>query len=289
MIDPLSVDWPLARRTSYLVEQTFRYEYPAPIRDLDHRLVVIPPERFGDQRRVDHRLEVGAGDARVKNRRDRFGNLVFQVLAPRIDSSVEFTARVQVERHAGEPNRLADGWLREGYLLEPTRLTLPDARIRQVAKQLTASAPWGLTLAEKVMVWVYQSMSYQDGVTGVRTTAAQALSIGRGVCQDYAHLMLALCRACDLPARYVSGHLVGEGGTHAWVEVVLPTRDGTGEAIAWTFDPTHASRGGLNYVTIAVGGDYSDVAPTSGTYVSPVRGRLTTRKRVTLTALEYAG
>jgi transglutaminase-like putative cysteine protease len=101
--------------------------------------------------------------------------------------------------------------------------------------------------------------------------------------------MLALCRACGLPARYVSGHLVGEGGTHAWVEVVLPTRDGTGDAIAWTFDPTHASRGGLNYVTIAVGGDYSDVAPTSGTYVAPVRGRLSTRKRVSLTSLDYAG
>ena len=289
MIDPLSVDWPSARRTSYLVEQTFRYEYPAPIRDLTHRLVVIPPERFGDQQRLEHRLDVGAGDARIEDRQDRFGNLVFQVFAPRIDSCVEFIARVQVERHAGEPHRLADGWLREGYLLEPTRLTLPDARIRRAARQLTASTPWGLELAEKAMEWVYQSITYQDGVTGVRTTAAEALAIGRGVCQDYAHLMLALCRACKLPGRYVSGHLVGEGGTHAWVEVVLPARDGTGEAIAYTFDPTHACRGGLNYVTIAVGGDYSDVAPTSGSYVAPVRGRLTTRKRVSLMSLEYAG
>ena len=73
-----------------------------------------------------------------------------------------------------------------------------------------------------------------------------------------------------------------------WVEVVLPIHDGTGDAIAWTFDPTHASRGGLNYVTIAVGGDYHDVAPTSGTYQAPVRGRLQSRKRVTLTRLDYA-
>jgi transglutaminase-like putative cysteine protease len=70
------------------------------------------------------------------------------------------------------------------------------------------------------------------------------------------------------------------------VEVVLPTRDGTGDAIAFAFDPTHASRGGLGYVTIAVGADYSDVAPTSGTYVSSARGRLVTSKRVTLTELE---
>jgi transglutaminase-like putative cysteine protease len=129
-------------------------------------------------------------------------------------------------------------------------------------------------------------MTYRAGVTGVRTTAAEALALGVGVCQDYAHLMLAICRACGLPSRYVSGHLLGQGGTHAWVEVVLPTRDGTGDAIAWAFDPTHASRGGLGYVTIAVGGDYSDVAPTSGTYLSPARGRLVTSKRVTLIELE---
>jgi transglutaminase-like putative cysteine protease len=288
MIDPLSVDWSAVRRTTYLLEQTFRYEYPAPIRDLDHRLLVIPPERFGDQRRLEHRLEIGLRGARVENRVDRFGNVVFAIFAPRIASSIEFTARVSLERHADEPHRLQDGWLGDGYLLEPTQLTAPNLRIRQVAEQLGASAPWGLPLAESINDWVYQSMTYQDGVTGVRTTAAQALAIGRGVCQDYAHLMLSVCRACHLPARYVSGHMVGEGGTHAWVEVVLPTRDGTGDAIAWTFDPTHAGRGGLNYVTIAVGGDYGDVAPTSGTYQAAVRGSLKSHKRVTLTELDYA-
>jgi transglutaminase-like putative cysteine protease len=71
------------------------------------------------------------------------------------------------------------------------------------------------------------------------------------------------------------------------VEVALPTKDGTGDAIASTFDPTHASRGGLGYLTIAVGGDYSDVAPTSGTYTSSVRGRLVTNKQVALVDVEY--
>jgi transglutaminase-like putative cysteine protease len=288
MIDALAVDWSAVRRSTYLLEQTFRYDYPAPIRDLDHRLLVIPPERFGDQRRLEHKLEVGLPGARVENQVDRFGNVVVAVFAPRIASSVEFTARVRLERRADEPHRLEDGWLGDGYLLEPTHLTAPDARIRRVAEQLGASTPWGLPLAESINDWVYQSMTYQDGATGVRTTAAEALAIGRGVCQDYAHLMLSVCRSCHLPARYVSGHLVGEGGTHAWVEVVLPTRDGTGDAIAWTFDPTHASRGGLNYVTIAVGGDYGDVAPTSGTYQAKVRGSLKSRKKVTLTQLDYA-
>ncbi len=285
-IEPSSVDWSSANRVSYLVRQTFRYEYSEPIRELNHRLVVIPPERFGDQVRLRHDLSVTGEGVRLVDRMDRFGNMVFDVFAPRVSSAIEFVADVSVERHAAEPNRLPDGWLADGYLLEPSPLTAADDRIRRSAELLAGSNEWGLPLADSINDWVYQSMTYQYGVTGVRTTAAQALALGSGVCQDYAHVMLAACRACGLPSRYVSGHLLGQGGTHAWVEVVLPTNDGTGDAIAWTFDPTHASRGGLGHVTIAVGGDYSDVAPTSGTYLSPARGRLVTTKHVTLTHLD---
>jgi transglutaminase-like putative cysteine protease len=286
-IEPASVDWAAARRVSYLLRQSFRYEYPKPIRDLTHRLVVIPPERFGDQLRLRHRLLVDRDGVRFEDRQDRFGNMIVDVFAPLVSETIEFVAEVSVERHAAEPNRLADGWLTEGYLLEASPLTAADERIKRAAQELGDSAEWGLPLADTINDWVYQSLTYQHGVTGVRTTAAQALEIGSGVCQDYAHVMLAVCRACGLPSRYVSGHLLGQGGTHAWVEVVLPTKDGTGEAIASTFDPTHASRGGLGYVTIAVGGDYSDVAPTSGTYTSSARGRLVTNKRVALVDVDY--
>ena len=289
MIDPSSVEWASARRVSYSLRQSFRYEYPQPVRELNHRLVVIPPERFGDQLRLKHQLSVDRDGVEFETGKDRFGNMIVNVFAPRVSEEIEFVAEVSVERHAGEPNRLQDGWLGEGYLLEPSPLTTADERIRRTAEELSQGAEWGLPLADAINDWVYQSMTYQHGVTGVRTTAAEALALGSGVCQDYSHVMLAVCRACHLPSRYVSGHLLGQGGTHAWVEVVLPTNDGTGEAIASTFDPTHASRGGLGYVTIAVGGDYSDVAPTSGTYVSAARGRLVTSKRVTLTDLDYIG
>jgi transglutaminase-like putative cysteine protease len=282
VIDPVSVDWSGTRRASYLVRQTFRYEYPEPIRNLNHRLVVIPPERFGDQRRLRHDVSVGLESARLEKRSDRFGNVVVDVFAPQVPAAIEFVAEVSVERRADEPNRLADGWLAESYLLEPSRLTEADDAILRAADDLAAAAEWGLPLADRINDWVYQSMTYRYDVTGVRTTAAEALALGAGVCQDYAHVMLAVCRACGLPSRYVSGHLLGQGGTHAWVEVVLPTRDGTGDAIAHAFDPTHASRGGLGYVTVAIGGDYSDVAPTSGTYLSGARGRLTATKRVSL-------
>ncbi len=275
-----------ARRAEYLVRQTFRYEYTEPIRELNHRLVVIPPERFGDQRRLWHDLSVELAGVRLENRADRFGNVVVDVFAPTVRETIEFVAQVKVERRASEPNRLPDGWLSDSYLLEPSQLTVPDDAILRAADNLCGSTDWGLPLADRINDWAYQSMTYRYGVTGVRTTAAQALALGVGVCQDYAHVMLSLCRACGLPSRYVSGHMVGQGGTHAWVEVVLPAKDGTGEAIAHTFDPTHASRGGLGYVTVAVGGDYADVAPTSGTYRSGARGRLTATKRVSLVEAE---
>jgi transglutaminase-like putative cysteine protease len=285
-IEIASVNWPSARRATYQVTQSFRYEYPEPIRDLSHRLVVIPPERFGDQRRLRHDVSVGLEGVKLEDSRDRFGNVIVDVFAPRVASAIEFDVNVSVERRAAQPNRVLDGWLADGYLLQPSPLTTPDDRIAQVAEELGNSAHWGLELAERITDWVNRSMTYRYGVTGVRTTAAEALAQGAGVCQDYAHVMLAISRACGLPSRYVSGHLLGQGGTHAWVEVILPANDGTGEGIAYPFDPTQATKAGLSYVTIAVGGDYADVAPTSGTYRSQLAGRLMTRKSVTLVDLE---
>ena len=92
----------------------------------------------------------------------------------------------------------------------------------------------------------------------MRTPAAEALAIGRGVCQDFAHVMLALCHIVRLPARYVSGHLLGQGGTHAWVEAIVPAATG---AVAVAFDPCNGRRANSGYVTVATGRDYSDVAP----------------------------
>jgi len=120
-IEIASVDWAAARRATYLVKQSFRYEYPEPVRDLSHRLVVIPPERFGDQRRLRHQLSVEPNGVRSEDRKDRFGNMVVDVFAPRVSGAIEFAAEISVERHASEPNRLPDGWLADGYLLERRR------------------------------------------------------------------------------------------------------------------------------------------------------------------------
>src|ERR1700730_15200754 len=100
------VDWPAARRAVYLVKQTFRYEYPEPIKDLNHRLVVIPPERFGHQHRLNHQLSIALDGVRFEDRQDRYGNFVVDVVAARVPASIEFVAEVAVERFAAQPHRL---------------------------------------------------------------------------------------------------------------------------------------------------------------------------------------
>ncbi len=126
-----------------------------------------------------------------------------------------------------------------------------------------------------------QRFDHGLSVTG-GAARAKPSSGGRGVCQDYPHVMLALCHAAHLLARYVSGHLVGEGGSHAWVEVIIQDQSPAGPArsVAVAFDPTHNRRAGRGYVTVAVGRDYCDVAPTSGTFEGAGPGTLSVHKRL---------
>jgi transglutaminase-like putative cysteine protease len=128
---------------------------------------------------------------------------------------------------------------------------------------------------------VHTELGYESDATTVATTAAEALAVGSGVCQDSAHVMLAMCHVLGVPARYVSGHLLGQGGTHAWVEVMI--RDGDHVA-AMPFDPCNGVPGSARYLTIATGRDYRDVAPTSGSYLGAATGRLTTDRRVAVLA-----
>ncbi len=141
-------------------------------------------------------------------------------------------------------------------------------------------------LAARISEWVSETLTYGAGVTGIHTTAAEALAKGKGLCQDYAHVMLAICRVAGLPARYVSGHMLGEGGSHAWAEVLLPAGP-DGDLYPTAFDPTNRRRPNLGYTTVATGRDYCDVAPTSGTYTGQYIGQLSFTKNAGLTLLEY--
>ena len=267
----------------YVLHQNFDYEYTAPARRLRQRLMVVPPPVHGDQRRVRHRVTVEGTGARAVTGRDGFGNHVVEIDVAHVERSIGFANWVEVERSRDVVAPVLPGAaLRDPRYLGQSRFTRPGPAMVDAARELRSSARGPLDLAERITSWTHGALRYAHDVTGVRTTAAQALDIGAGVCQDYAHVMLAVSRACGLAARYVSGHLVGEGGSHAWVEVLVDDALHFGLATAVAFDPTHDRRAASSYLTVAVGRDYSDVAPTSGTFRSPGAGRLTCRKRLEL-------
>ncbi len=267
---------PDAGRLTYVLRQRFSYTYDAPVRDLDHRLVVVPPRRHGDQRRRRHSITVSAADARTTHRRDAAGNIVTRSRVPLVPDRVEFVVDAVVERVGpGTDVLVPAAALTDSRLLRPTRLTAADAAIRRLAATMADQDT--LATADRFCAYVHEAIRYAYGVTSVATTAAEALASGQGVCQDAAHVMIALCRAIGLPARYVSGHLLGEGGTHAWVEVIVADADA---ARAVALDPCNGCRVGANYLTVATGRDYTDVAPTSGTYLGTARGNLTATKQV---------
>ena len=286
-IDPAGVDWDRVRLSKYLMHQHFSYEYPASIRDLRHQLMVIPPVAFGDQRRTVYSLEVSvAGE--VTTTLDSFANTVLDVRIPVVERAVEFDAWVRVERTGPPaPRDLPAEFLNDARLLAVTDRTRPDSAIERAAAELRGQGVQGLELAELANTWVHDALKYVRGVTGVDTSAAAALALGGGVCQDYSHLMIAVCRRLGLPTLYVSGHLLGEGATHSWVEVLIPAADGSNRAEGWSLDPTHSCRVDLTYLTVAVGRDYGDVAPTSGSYRARHGGTLTARKDVRLTEVGY--
>jgi transglutaminase-like putative cysteine protease len=287
-IDHRAVDWSEVRSTAYLIHQHFRYEYTGPIRDLNQRLVIIPPERHGDQRLISHRLEVSSPTTELRRQTDRFGNLVLSLMVDHVQQAIDFVAWIVVERDRLAAPTIVPAEIAAGPTFRrPSVLTRPDDSLRAVADELLSDGGDPLALAAGINARVHGWMTYANGITGVRTTAAEAFALRTGVCQDYSHVMLALCRLCGLPARYVSGHLLGEGGTHAWVEVLVTDPEHPGRHVARPFDPTNGNEPGLNYVTVAIGRDYADVAPTSGTYVAPYVGTLSARKRTGLTAIDY--
>ena len=292
LLDYRGIDWQRVQRTDYLIHQHFRYEYPGPVRDLKQHLLIVPPDTYGDQRRIVHRLDVSVPVRETTSHVDEFGNQVIDLFIPSLESSIDFEAWIVVERdvHHG-PLILPHSVLSEPHYLQPSALTQPDAALQQIAATLATDDAVQLQpadLAQRINNWVYRRFRYAHATTDIHTTAAHALAQGNGVCQDYAHIMLTLCRLCGLPARYVSGHLLGEGGTHAWVEVLIPTAEPSTNAIALALDPTHGCETDLHYLTIAVGRDYYDVAPTSGTFIAPYRGALTASKQVGPISLRYS-
>jgi transglutaminase-like putative cysteine protease len=274
---------------SYKVRHHYRYVYSGPVVDVKQRLIMIPPDQHVDQQLISFDFDVRGptGHVSVDWQSDFFGNRVCRVEAERVDHALDFEARFSVRRGVRTPTTSLepDAAQRQAYL-SFTALTAPDERVKEAARAIRRQAPTNGKWVELAHDWAAQSITYQVGATGTQTPAAMALHLGRGVCQDYAHIMLSLLRSLGIPACYVSGHLVGEGAPHAWVEVVLDSSSGQPGCVV-AFDPTHHRRASSNYITVAVGRDFADVSSTSGVFTGSATGKLHWSKQAE--AIDEAG
>jgi transglutaminase-like putative cysteine protease len=264
------------------IRHVTQYHYERPVRESLMELW-MQPQKTARQRLISFELDLNPA-AQVFSYADSFGNAVYHFDVPQPHDKLTIVARSAVETEPpgerpdaldmGEWDRLRSEFVRgecfdflrmHGFVETTEALNafvdehnLDDLRRRDP-----------LTAMRMLSETIYQAFEYQPGVTDADSPIDLALSAGRGVCQDFAHIMLAVCRSWNVPARYVSGYLFTDrdagdrsdpDATHAWVEVFLPS-------LRWVgFDPTNNMMTGERHVAVAVGRDYADVTPSRGVY-----------------------
>lgn len=262
----------------YRIEHATRFFYTHPVVHCAMYLH-LAPRNDGGQRLSSFEVS-SSPSAPARAEEDPFGN-IRHLLAVRAEhSTLEVAARSTVEAAAapelpeslgggawGELRSTVDAW-DDWDFTRPSPRAAPSPALAAFADGLGVE-PDGDPLADLLALSdaLNETFEYTPGATLVDSPMEQILETGRGVCQDYAHVMLAVARSWGVPSRYVSGylHVSGPDGgraygsaTHAWVECRLP-------GLGWVgFDPTNRCTVDERYVRVAAGRDYSDVAPTRG-------------------------
>lgn len=251
------------------------YSYATPARDSFNEVRLSP---VNNEYQIVERFNLTTAPvAPTREYHDFYGNTVhhFDVPAPHSSLLVEAHAVVSTK----PPAPLARDFLfPAGSAAEPASFDyLSESRFVDIepftwrlAVDATSgiSDPWQSALA--IMRFVHGYLTYTPASTHVHTHLRDVLASRCGVCQDFAHMMLGLCRTMKMPARYVSGYLATErvSATHAWVEVLLPM-------LGWrALDPTHDRQIDGAYVKIGSGRDYSDVPPVAGYYKGSLRRKM---------------
>lgn len=243
------------------VDHVTRYHYAKPVRSVvqSHRLT---PSVFQGQKVVDWAIDVSDG-MRGAEFRDGAGDLVqgWTVAGPVGEVTVRVTGTVETADLTGVLRGHKETVAPDCYL-RPTVPTRVDKALDALAQSVSGTDT--LALAHALMGAVADAIAYMPGVTHAHTTAAEALVLGEGVCQDHAHAMIALARARGLPGRYVSGYLFADAaGTaheaaHAWAEVHVA-------GLGWVgFDPANRCCPDERYIRLGSGFDAQDAAPIRG-------------------------
>jgi transglutaminase-like putative cysteine protease len=264
-----------------------RYQYASSVSDSfnDVRLQPVPnPEQT-----VESFLLRVLPAARLTHYKDFYSNWVnhFEILQPHNNLMIEAQSRVITHPQAPlAPDALVCPYerLKEAPFIErcfdylqTSRYIENSAESWKLAIDVTVGNTDVWQSALGLMNFVNSYLTYEAKSTHVHTHMNEVLLARRGVCQDFAHLMIGLCRAINIPARYVSGYLATENAsaTHAWTEVFLP-------GLGWRgLDPTHKCQVGETYVKLGTGRDYADVPPISGNYRGTLERKMNVEVKIT--------
>lgn len=254
----------------HIVHRT-RYTYASPVRESFNEIRLRP--FTNEHQTVESFLLKILPPCRLRHYEDFYKNTVhhFEIPESHISVVVEALSTVSTRSIAlpldatpAPLDRLPECARNErcfDYLL-PSRYVDTDPETWRLAVDAITGQTDIWQAAVAIMRFIYGNFRYTPQSTHVHTHMREVLQQRAGVCQDFAHVMLGMCRAVKIPALYVSGYLATESAsaTHAWVEVFLPD-------VGWRgLDPTHNCAVDENYVKIAVGRDYADVTPVSGHY-----------------------
>lgn len=279
----------------YSIRHITRFRYSGPVHESVMELRMQPRSETSQTLR---NFQISTNPrAQLYAYTDHYGNAVYHFNVLRQHSELRIDAISVVEVKDQEPLPEATDtleWQRynnfnltsEHYdLLEELDFAKSSPELKRFLLAHNLEAPRGdpLTALKQLNSIIYDAFEYEPGVTQVHSPIAQALDAGRGVCQDFAHIMITTARHWGVPSRYVSGYLFhrrqgkersSPDATHAWMEAYLPS-------LGWVgFDPTNNIVVTDRHVRVAVGRDYADVPPTRGTFKGDVESELGVAVRV---------
>lgn len=257
-----------------------RYTYRAPVRD-SHNEVRLRPATDDSARCEFFLLNVNP-PVRLQHYRDEWMNYVhwFDIAEPHAGLSIDAQLIVQTSSPytAGRPygvgfaalNNLQDDLL--SPLLKSSAYVDINREVWKEALDVKAASDDLFSTAEALMTHIHTNWAYIPGTTHASTHMRDVMQQRQGVCQDFTHVMIGMCRSLGIPARYVSGylyngsdaHLRGAQASHAWCEIFVPARGWFG------LDPTNNTLADERHVKIAIGRDYADAAPLTGQFDGPI-------------------
>ena len=270
-----------------------RYEYPAAVIESFNEARLQPTSSDGQ---ICHSFLLKVlPSTRLAHYLDFYLNCVHFFEIPEAHSSlqIESSAIVTTASHVLPPDQVTVPMsrLRECLAMEQcydflqsSKYVEIDSGVWRLAVDATMGEQDVWQTAVKVMQFIRAEFEYEPEATTVHTPIAEAIEKRKGVCQDFTHVMLGMCRSLKIPARYVSGYLYngpldeleGAQASHAWCEVYVPD-------FGWrALDPTNDQQADERYIKVAVGRDYPDIVPVQGTYRGAGTKKMSVEVNVTL-------